>query len=138
MCLWMLWIRFAKRNWIRGGSNINKRQTGTEYETLAVAYLEKHDVKIVERNFRNRFGEIDIIGYLAVGLSLYLICQYLMIQPNRLGALLRIFSHQKSLQVQIAECQENIITISNRLNKQKEENSYSKNDLIYADFDVDL
>ena len=63
MCLWMLWIRFAKRNWIRGGSNINKRQTGTEYETLAVAYLEKQDVRIVERNFRNRFGEIDIIGY---------------------------------------------------------------------------
>jgi len=84
------------------------------------------------------YWEIDLIGYLALFLSLYRICQYLIIQPNKLGALLRIFSKQKSLQVQIEECQENIIAISNRLNKQKEENSYSKNDLIYADFDVDL
>lgn len=84
------------------------------------------------------YWETDIIGYLLLGLSLYLICQYLMIQPNKLGAILRIFSREKSLQVQIEECQENIITISNRLNKQKEEESYSMNDLIYADFDVDL
>lgn len=26
-------------------------------------YLQKHGVKVTERNFRNRFGEIDIIGY---------------------------------------------------------------------------
>lgn len=84
------------------------------------------------------YWEVDIIGYLALFLSLYLICQYLMIQPNKLGSLLRIFSKQKSLQAQIEECQENIITISDRLNKQKEENSYNMNDLIYADFDVDL
>lgn len=84
------------------------------------------------------YWEIDIIGYLLLGLSLYLICQYLMIQPNKLGAILRIFSREKSLQAQIEECQENIITISNRLNKQKEEESYRMNDLIYADFDVDL
>ena len=83
------------------------------------------------------YWETDIIGYLFLGLSLYLICQYLMIQPNKLGAILRFFSREKSLQVQIEECQENIITISNRLNKQKEEESYSMNDLIYADFDVD-
>ena len=30
---------------------------------MAVRYLENHGVKIVERNFRNRYGEIDIIGY---------------------------------------------------------------------------
>lgn len=59
----MQWIRFGRRNWIRGGSSINKRQTGTEYETLAVDYLKKQGVRITERNFRNRFGEIDIIGY---------------------------------------------------------------------------
>jgi len=84
------------------------------------------------------YWEIDIIGYLALFLSLYQIFQYLVIQPNKLGAILRIFSREKSLQVQIEECQENIITISNRLNKQKEEESYRMNDLIYADFDVDL
>ena len=59
----MQWTRFVKRNWIRGGSSINKRQTGTEYESLAVCFLEKQGVQIIERNFRNRFGEIDIIGY---------------------------------------------------------------------------
>jgi len=59
----MQWIRYARKNWIRGGSNINKRQTGTEYENLAVKYLENRGVRILERNFRNRFGEIDIIGY---------------------------------------------------------------------------
>lgn len=30
---------------------------------MAVDYLEKNQVRVVERNFRNRFGEIDIIGY---------------------------------------------------------------------------
>ena len=59
----MQWIRYGRKNWIRGGSSINKRQTGTEYESLAVRFLEKQGVKIMERNFRNRFGEIDIIGY---------------------------------------------------------------------------
>lgn len=26
-------------------------------------YLQKNGVRIIERNFRNRYGEIDIIGY---------------------------------------------------------------------------
>ena len=32
-------------------------------EQLAATYLEDRGMKIVERNFRNRQGEIDIIGY---------------------------------------------------------------------------
>lgn len=60
--MWMQWIRSVRKNWIRGGSNINKRQTGTTYESLAVTYLENHGIRVLERNFRNRFGEIDIIG----------------------------------------------------------------------------
>lgn len=63
MFLLTQWIRFVRKNWIRGGNSINKRQTGTEYETKAVKYLEEKGVRIAERNFRNRFGEIDIIGY---------------------------------------------------------------------------
>lgn len=63
MFLWMQWIRFGRRNWIRGGSNINKRQTGTEYEFVADQYLKERGVRIIEHNFRNRFGEIDLIGY---------------------------------------------------------------------------
>ena len=63
MFLWMQWIRLDRRNWIRGGSSINKRQVGSEYETMAINFLEGHGVKVTERNFRTRFGEIDIIGY---------------------------------------------------------------------------
>ncbi len=42
---------------------MNKRKIGADKEQLAVAYLEEKGMKILERNFRNRQGEIDIIGY---------------------------------------------------------------------------
>lgn len=35
--------------------------TGNKGEELAAAYLEKKGYRIIERNFRTRFGEIDII-----------------------------------------------------------------------------
>lgn len=35
--------------------------TGNKGETLAAEYLEKKGYKIKERNFRTRFGEIDIV-----------------------------------------------------------------------------
>lgn len=40
----------------------NKRQTGTSYEIKAEEYLIQKGYKILERNFRNRGGEIDIIA----------------------------------------------------------------------------
>ena len=47
---------------------MNKRQTGSEYEGLAAKWLEGHGYQIVERNYRCRQGEIDLIaekdGYL--------------------------------------------------------------------------
>lgn len=43
--------------------NWNKRKTGEEKEALACNYLEAQGMRIVERNFRNAHGEIDIIGY---------------------------------------------------------------------------
>ncbi|MCQ2518645.1 MAG: YraN family protein [Lachnospiraceae bacterium] len=42
---------------------MNKRETGTEYEEIAAKFLSKNGVKIIERNFRCRIGEIDLIGY---------------------------------------------------------------------------
>lgn len=42
---------------------MNKRKTGSDKEAIAATYLEERGMKIVERNFRNRQGEIDIIGY---------------------------------------------------------------------------
>lgn len=40
----------------------NNRAIGTKAEDLAVLYLQKQGVQVLERNFRCRRGEIDIIG----------------------------------------------------------------------------
>lgn len=42
---------------------MNKREIGKAGEDFAAAYLEQQGMRIRERNFRNRQGEIDIIGY---------------------------------------------------------------------------
>ena len=42
---------------------MNRRQTGAEKEQLAADYLTAQGVRIVERNFRSRKGEIDLVGY---------------------------------------------------------------------------
>ncbi|MFC2582661.1 MAG: YraN family protein [Lachnoanaerobaculum saburreum] len=41
---------------------MNKRQIGSIGEDMAVEFLKSRGVKILERNYQNRFGEIDIIG----------------------------------------------------------------------------
>lgn len=41
---------------------MNKRQLGEQYETMAVQYLTKAGYRVLERNFRCRTGEIDIIA----------------------------------------------------------------------------
>lgn len=41
---------------------MNKRQTGTAYEEKAARYLEEKGFKILERNYRCRQGEIDLIA----------------------------------------------------------------------------
>jgi putative endonuclease len=41
---------------------MNKRQIGADYEARAAAYLEAQGYGILERNFRCRTGEIDIIA----------------------------------------------------------------------------
>lgn len=40
----------------------NKREIGTAYELKAEEYLLGNGYKILERNFRNRSGEIDLIA----------------------------------------------------------------------------
>ena len=40
----------------------NKRETGTAYELKAEEYLLGNGYKILERNFCNRSGEIDLIA----------------------------------------------------------------------------
>ncbi len=41
---------------------MNKRRTGGEKETLAAEYLKKKGFSILEMNYRNRKGEVDIIA----------------------------------------------------------------------------
>ncbi len=41
---------------------MNKRQTGSEYEQKAAQYLQAKGVHVLELNYRNRKGEIDMIA----------------------------------------------------------------------------
>lgn len=41
---------------------MNKREIGTQKELLAIRYLEEQNMQILEKNFRCRVGEIDIIA----------------------------------------------------------------------------
>ena len=41
---------------------MNRRKIGADKEGLALRYLEALGYRIIERNFRNRIGEIDLIG----------------------------------------------------------------------------
>lgn len=41
---------------------MNTREKGTEYEHIAAKFLQDQGVIICECNYRNRQGEIDIIG----------------------------------------------------------------------------
>ena len=42
----------------RGG---NTRKTGARYELLAAVHLEKCGYHIIEKNYRCRIGEIDLV-----------------------------------------------------------------------------
>ena len=41
---------------------MNKREVGNKGEAIAASFLENNGIIILERNYRNRFGEIDIIA----------------------------------------------------------------------------
>ncbi|MDO4303503.1 MAG: YraN family protein [Bacillota bacterium] len=41
---------------------MNKREIGKEYEQAAASYLEDNGFRILERNFRCRQGEVDLVG----------------------------------------------------------------------------
>lgn len=41
----------------------DKKTIGLHFENLAVNYLKSYGYKILERNFKTKFGEIDIIAY---------------------------------------------------------------------------
>ena len=41
---------------------LNTREIGNKYEDKSVEFLIKNSYKILERNYQNKFGEIDIIA----------------------------------------------------------------------------
>lgn len=41
---------------------MNKREVGSKYEEQAAKFLEDQGYEILEKNFRCRLGEIDLIG----------------------------------------------------------------------------
>ncbi len=42
---------------------MDKRKLGSQYEEQAADFLKKQGYRIAERNYRDRSGEIDIIGW---------------------------------------------------------------------------
>lgn len=40
---------------------LNRRKVGDSYEVMALEFLEHHGVTVIEKNFRNRYGEIDLV-----------------------------------------------------------------------------
>lgn len=42
---------------------MSTKQTGQTGEALAETFLKKHGYRMVEHNFRCKFGEIDLIAY---------------------------------------------------------------------------
>jgi len=41
---------------------INTKEIGKKYEDIAASYLAQHGYTILERNYHNRYGELDIIA----------------------------------------------------------------------------
>ncbi len=42
-------------------ATINKQQAGAQWGKAAEYFLRKHGLRLLQRNFRGRFGEIDLI-----------------------------------------------------------------------------
>ena len=41
---------------------LNRKETGAVYEQAAAEYLEQQGCRILEKNFRSRYGEIDLVA----------------------------------------------------------------------------
>lgn len=57
-------------------AGLNRRQVGAAYEERAVYYLKSKGYRIVARNYRNRYGEVDIIAEDSQGVMVYFEVKY--------------------------------------------------------------
>lgn len=68
--MWMRWIRSGRKRKSkslepcpeRERADMNKRKVGSAYEKKACLFLERQGLRILCCNFRNRYGEIDIVA----------------------------------------------------------------------------
>ena len=51
----------ANRNCLTMAADNSRAEFGRMAEDMALRYLQKHDLTLLTRNFRSRFGEIDLI-----------------------------------------------------------------------------
>lgn len=78
------------------------KQIGDKGEDLAVSELEKASYKIIERNFRTRFGEIDII---AKDDNTLVFVEVKMKSSIRFGTPAEMITKRKQLKIKrMAEC----------------------------------
>ncbi len=74
----------------------SKRQTGTRYEDVAVSFLIKKGHTILKRNYRNPYGEIDIISRIDDTI-VFTECKYR--QNNRYGDPLEAVNYIKQRRI---------------------------------------
>ena len=55
------WKRL-KVNQNERAESLNKRRIGTFYEEAVSEYLKSHGIDILQKNYRCKYGEIDLIG----------------------------------------------------------------------------
>lgn len=74
----------------------NRRAVGTEKERLAAAYLEARGMRILERNYRGKQGEIDLIGR-HDGYLVFVEVKYR--RSNAVGSALDAVNYRKQCQI---------------------------------------
>lgn len=75
---------------------MNKRKLGTAYEKLAAEYLLSKGYAIIERNYRNPFGEIDI---LAKKNNTWVFCEVKFRSSGSCGSPLEAVSYRKQKRI---------------------------------------
>ena len=64
------------RKGINSVNDFNKRKIGSFYEKMAADYLISQGVMILERNYGNSYGEIDLIGLTPEGWVIFVEVKY--------------------------------------------------------------
>lgn len=76
---------------------MNKRRLGAEYENIAAGYLTGQGYQIVEQNYRNHFGEIDLIAKDRDGTLVY--CEIKYRSGDASGDPLEAVDHRKQRRI---------------------------------------